>query len=209
MFSGRVRTCSPGVTLIEAIIASTISLFILSSMAYVFWARQLHTERIQARIDLNQVALTALGHLKREISESNPVCVDVDQPGSVIFPSPRDLSGDFANLSGGLLFHKVVCYRLDSTERMLLRQEEALSVPTVDPAEPSAMTPQRSVSYFESSGLPARVIARDVDSFQITRQELTGDQGFSSRIHLTLGLTRNVRRRSFGIEVETTIIPQN
>ena len=65
MFSGLARESNQarGVSLVEALIASSLSLMLLAALAYVFWARQVHSERVNARVELNEVALSALGHL--------------------------------------------------------------------------------------------------------------------------------------------------
>lgn len=195
----------------EAMIASTLSLFLLASLAYIFWARQVHSERIDARVELNEVALTTLGHLKREIAESNFHLVDVSDSDAVIFLSPRTTAGEFGNVTGGLLFHTVVCYRLDTSgpEPVLLRQQEPLTIPTANPSDPSAMVPARNKAYFETSGLPPRVIARGIASFEATRLSLDPTDSRAGRTHLSLGLEREVRGRRFGVELTTSVLPKN
>ena len=213
MFSGLARESNQarGVSLVEALIASSLSLMLLAALAYVFWARQVHSERVNARVELNEVALSALGHLKREVGESSLRCIDVSESGSLIFPSPRTADSDFANLSGGLQFHKMVCYRVENSgdEDKLVRQEEMFPSPTPDPPEPIAMTPQRNRLYFETSGLPPRVIARGVTLFESRLDSLKPDDPRGGRINIRLGLQRNVRHRSFGIEVQTSVAPRN
>ncbi len=212
MSSGLVRAnLDRGVSLIEALIASSISLLLLAALAYVFWARQVHSERVNARVELNEVALSALGHLKREVGESSLRCIDVSEPASLVFPSPRTSDSDFANLSGGLQFHKMVCYRIKTgtEEDNLVRQEELFSLPTPDPPEPIDMVPPRNRVYFESSGLPERVIARGVVLFESRMDSLDVDDPRGGRINIRLGLQRAVRNRSFGIEVQTSVAPRN
>ena len=135
----------------------------------------------------------------------------MSESGSLIFPSPRTADSDFANLSGGLQFHKMVCYRVENSgdEDKLVRQEEMFPSPTPDPPEPIAMTPQRNRLYFETSGLPQRVIARGVTLFESRLDSLKPDDPRGGRINIRLGLQRNVRHRSFGIEVQTSVAPRN
>ena len=212
MSSGLVRaSLDRGVSLIEALIASSISLLLLAALAYVFWARQVHSERVNARVELNEGALSALGHLKREVGESSLRCIDVSESGTLVFPSPRTADSDFANLSGGLQFSKMVCYRVKTgtDEDNLVRQEELFGLPTPDPPEPIDMVPPRNRVYFESSGLPERGIARGVVLFESRMDSLDVDDPRGGRINIRLGLQRAVRNRSFGIEVQTSVAPRN
>ena len=210
MFSGRARS-QTGLSLVEALIASVLSLMLLGALATVFWSRQVHSERVNARVELNEVALSAIGHLKREVGESNLRCIDISESGSLVFPSPRTVDSEFANSTGGLQFHKMVCYRVrDGAERDdLVRQDELLPLPTPDPLEPGNMVPIRNRSYFETSGLPERVIARGVTRFESRLDSIKPDDPRGARINITLGLQREVRRRTFGIEVQTSVAPRN
>lgn len=208
MFSGLTEgRHQRGVTLMEAIIASSIVLMVTAALGFVLSASYAHHQRIDARLELNQQALTALSHLQRELAESNVVCVNVSDAQSAIFPSPRTETGDFANVSGSLGFPKMVCYRLD--QDALVRQEELLSPVPNGPSNPLEMTPPRTRDHFLASNLPKRVMARGVVRFECERVTRNEDVTLEGRIRMVLGLSRQVRGRTYGIEVESSVLPLN
>lgn len=198
-----------GITLIEVLIAGTLLLLITGALATVLSSSFAHSERVSGRLELNAQALTALSHIKRELSESSLPCVDVTLPQALIFPSPRTAAGGFDNATGQLTYHKIVCFRsatLDGETR-LLRQEEGLSATTLPP-EPATLAPPRDGAYFAASSLPTRVMARGITRFECLL-EIPDDDLRRGRVHLLLGLQRTIRGRTYGIEVESAVAVLN
>lgn len=196
--------------MLEAMIAGAIMLLLSSALVRVLMASYAHSQRVSGRLELNAQVLTALSHIKRELSESSLACVEVADPQALIFPSPRTATGNFDNDSGQLTYHKQVCYRtlLADGELRLVRQEEVLLAATPVPPEPLEMVPARDLPYFTASPLPARVIAKGLTRFACSLEVPDNDMR-RGRIHLILGLQRSVRGRDFGVEVETSVAVLN
>ena len=201
MFTGQNR----GTTLVEAIVGSGLLLLITGAFAFVLSSIYRYQERVEARLELNQQALLTISRISSELSESNLATIPNTDPNTLIFCSPRNLSGDLQYTSGQLGFASLICYRLQAVGGGfdLLRQREGFPV-VPRPPDPATMTPIRDLGYFAGSSLPARTVAQNVTLFEIERLKSVDDV-----IKVKIGLKRDAGGREFRITVDSAVEPKN
>jgi len=203
-----------GHSLAELVVASGLLFAMVAGVALVFQASIHYYRRSSAQVEIEQRALTSLRHLSRELSEAAATSLVVGNEG-VVFASPRDSAGKIRNDSDGRpLWHAMVCYQRSPSAGTdcLLRQESVLPTPVTEPPNPLDFSPVRDVEWFRtSSGLAGRVIARDVDAFEVVRETLNSGLTRSEvlLVELTAGSRDHGERNIFSVKLQTRVFPRN
>lgn len=186
----------------------------VAGVALVFQASVHYYRRSSAQVEIEQRALTSLRHLSRELSEAAATSLVVGNEG-VVFASPRDSGGKLRSDSDGRpLWQSMVCYQrtFAAETDCLLRQEMVFSAPATEPPNPLDFSPVHDVEWFRnSSGLAGRIIARDVDAFEVVRETLSS--GLTQSEVLLVELTTSSRdhgeRNIFSVKLQTRVFPRN
>ena len=132
-----------------------------------------HTVRfytIQVRAtEVQQQALQATRWLSQELQEGSYQSIDnrTAPSSAVIFGSPRD-EDDHLNFSGNvMLWQKLVCYYVDKVEGKPVLKRGVLQFESPAHAPPPIPTSMTSAT-FQGTDAPQRLMARDIDSVQVT-----------------------------------------
>jgi hypothetical protein len=187
------------------LIAYAVGVLIRTGVDYYYYS--IDTLEVQKR------ALFAVSRLSNELTHSAiesvrvfntaPFGTDLDQ--GVVFAVGRGPNNEMMrDLSGRILWTKLVCYYITDVEGvpMLMRKEETLPppYPSADPPDPLVLG--KTASYFKgNASLSPQQIARGVSRL---RSEILTDA-------LEASFTAEVRggRNWFETDIQTKIIPRN
>lgn len=203
-----------GFSLPELVIASGLLFVLVGGIGLVFQASLHYYRRSSAQVEIEQRVLTSLRHLSRELSEAARTSIVISGQG-VVFASPRDASGQILNDDDGRpLWSLLVCYGRGPAAGTdcLLRQELALSPPATQPPNPLDFSPIRDAEWFSlASGAAKRVIARDVDAFEVVSETVASGPTARQvlRINLTAGSRDHGERNFFSVKLQTRVFPRN
>lgn len=108
----------------------------------------------------------------------------------------------------------LVCYQRGPAAGTdcLLRHQMTLATPATQPPNPLDFSPVRDVDWFRTdSGLPGRVMARDIDTFEVVQETLTSGLTDKEvlRIELTAGSRDHGERNRFSVKLSTRAFPRN
>lgn len=195
-----------GRTLLEVVVASAILLLVTGYMVQIMISSQRRLQRFEKLIEMEEHAIKALSQISVDLTETHPTAIETQGPKFVVFPSARQLSGQFAlSPQGELMWSSVIGYRGEGmgTESKLIRQVEAIPVSPGEAPNPLDLTPPLDLAYFEAGSGQKRLMARGFESLTLSSPSADGV------IEVTLHLSVELRRGPQGLRLSNSIKPGN
>lgn len=179
-----MRRRGAGFSLVELLVASTVSLTALAAVFSIFFPARTFFQQANETSAMYSDAMTALDRLTVEIEESGPWVVDDTDanPAVLALPSARDGENRFRRKADGTPdWRKWILYYVyaDARGLLLLRREVPGTFPPVP--EPYRIDPGLLVA----PGAGARVACRNLSLFRISSSPAPGG-GTTCSIELVL-----------------------
>lgn len=193
-----------GVTLIEIVVASSLSLVVLGLIVMLFVPVKLSCITGDSKAEVNMNAYRSLSRMERELRSSSISSVTYDLaamptvPSALSFLSPFDRYGRFVTDSTGkAVWQSYIIYYIPSGTKKLLRKTVAIT-PT---STASRLTLAQLQSRLDGTGDTA---AFDASSFRISPKT-----AYSTYVDISIGTELIYSGRANAITLEGRAYPQN
>lgn len=156
-----------GTSLVELFIATSLALTLLGLISMALSKGTRYYQRLLDAGELEERCMAVVELMSNELTESSLTGIHC-APDGIVFPCPRDEDGRLQNdpVNGQLRWPLLVCYYFDSTEKTLTRYFEVQANDS-NPVDFTALHPSQGPSYFLSSGVSARQMCGDVNTFAV------------------------------------------
>lgn len=221
-----------GTTLLELMISMAIMSLIFVSVSAILFKGMQYLRSNQSALDAQRGALLTMNKLAREVERTNMRFL-YGQDGGLSFADPfggdenaalNITTGFHSNNQGQLLFQRYICYYMNNATHTLLRREApynvyagAATLTNPPPAGSAVCQTQGEVPlnvtwWASQTQIPARLIASDVSSFNVTSNDVMANGlKVGSVVNVTLEMgdaARNDYNR-FWFRVVTRFSPRN
>jgi prepilin-type N-terminal cleavage/methylation domain-containing protein len=173
-----------GMTLVEIMIYSALVGIILTGVYATLIFSMRYFKTINTLSSLQDSVLVTLSKMEMEMSETRAASITISEsnPPGVMFPTLKNLQGNYTFSGGQVLWQAWTCYYLqknDEESYNLVMKKVNLSSPrTGNPGEP----PFPSVAAFAaSSSAPPLLVSRNVNMLKVT----PGSTIYNYRISIT------------------------
>lgn len=182
-----------GLSLAEVIVATALLGLISTYVALLIKYGFEYMRASEERAELQRTSLFVLSSITRELAESSGDCITYASGTSpysgIVYGSPRGLDNQVEYQDGHLLWRKWVCIYYDSSQKLLMRAEEALSPESTFKPDPSPAGFNKTVGEFITGAAANRsVLTRNVSSFSAsTLKGVTGNREVLLRLEVQVG----------------------
>jgi hypothetical protein len=200
-----MKVSGRGITLIEIVVASSLSLVVLGLLVMLFVPAKMSCVTGDSKAEVNMNAYRSLSRLTRDLQDSSSSSITYDLaatptvPSAISFMSPYDRYGRFMTeaSTGKAVWQSYTIYYLPSGSKKLLRKTVAIT-PTTTPAR---LTLAELKKQLDGTGDTA---AFDASSFIITPKT-----AYSTYVDISIGTEIVYSSRSNAIKLEGRAYPQN
>jgi hypothetical protein len=194
-----------GLTLAELIVASFLSLIVMSLVFALFVPAKLSTITGDNKAEVNMNAHRSITRLSHELRASSPSSITYvnprspNEPAAISFMTAYNRDGLFVTGSSGKpLWQGYVIYYLPAGGNKILRKTVDVSPPT---ASPSRLTLPELLALCDGNGMPA---AFDAYTFRIEPQG-----AYTNYVDISVGARLTYSNRENSLMTEARIFPRN
>jgi hypothetical protein len=209
----------------ELLIASAMMLLLLASCVTALRSAMQYYRRVSEQTEMENSLLIAIGAMTRDVAETAPEALawqDVAPEGpSLTFPVPRDNQGNLLidhSAGSRLLFGSMVSYRVEGSEKKLVRYQDPLADQIGVPPHPLSLTPPYDSTFYASTGRQPKVLAIGAVELTLTAIDVTDGGGTVTSVttdfpkadifRVQLKLERQESRR-YAVSMVSDLVPKN